>query len=319
MARALRPVLSALTAGVLVLVLTACPVVPSVPFRHSTFEGFPVISYVPEHPRGMIYLFHGSLGSADFAEKVETVAVLNRFIADGYGFVSTSSTERTGDRRWEVGSASTTANPDLARLARLNANLVATTPVDANTPLVGIGMSNGARFVTLWAQVWKNAGYPVKAIWASMGRIAPPVSAPGALTVPTVFSTAINDFTSPPGPIIADFNDTRNAGTPSALHISSERRLSTGPYLRIPGVDQAEAQGIVDALKATGVWNAQGERIVADVQQAVAQAQTAKLPASVAPVAGEVRNETAVQLAVHQFTSEYGGEVATFFDRFVPR
>jgi hypothetical protein len=89
--------------------------------------------------------------------------------------------------------------------------------------------------------------------------------------------------------------------------------------LRIPGVDQAEAQGIVDALKATGVWDAQGKRIVADVQQAVAQAQTARLPASVAAVASEVRNETALQLAVHQFTSEYGGEVATFFDRFVPR
>lgn len=315
MARALRPVLTALTTGALALVLTGCPVTPSVPFRHSTFEGFPVISYVPEHPRGMVYLFHGSLGSANFAEKVETVAVLNRLIADGYGFVSTSSTERTGDRRWEVANASTTTNPDLARLARLNANLVATTPLEPTTPLVGIGMSNGARFVTLWGQVWKNAGYPVKAIWASMGRIAPPVSAPGALTVPTVFSTAVNDYTSPPGPIIADFNATRSAGTPTSLYVSSERRLTTGPYLRIPGIDQGEAQGIVDALKATGVWDAQGQRIVADAEQAVAQAQTAKLPASVAPVANEVANQTALQLAVHQFTSEFGGEVVAFFER----
>ena len=66
-----------------------------------------------------MYLFHGSNGSAAFAERVESTDVLNRLIGQGYGFVSTSSTERTGDRRWEVGSASTTANPDLARLARL--------------------------------------------------------------------------------------------------------------------------------------------------------------------------------------------------------
>ena len=73
--------------GVLVLgaVLAGCvtPVTPSVTFTHSTFEGFPVISYVPDHPVAMIYLFHGSNGSADFAEKVETTAVLNAFIARG--------------------------------------------------------------------------------------------------------------------------------------------------------------------------------------------------------------------------------------------
>jgi hypothetical protein len=179
-------------------------------------------------------------------------------------------------------------------------------------------MSNGARFVTLWGQAWKDAAYPVKAIWASMGRIAGPVSAPGALTVPTVFSTAVNDFTSPPGPIVVNFNATRNAGTPTALHVSQERKLSAQQYLRIPGVDEAEARAIFDALRATGVWDAQGTRIVADIQQAVAQASAAGFPSSVVPVANEVRNETAVQLAVHQFTAEFVVDVAAFFDRFVP-
>ena len=61
-----------------------------------------MISYVPEHPRGMVYLFHGTNGSANFAERVETTDVLNRLVARGYGFVSTSSTERTGDKRWNV-------------------------------------------------------------------------------------------------------------------------------------------------------------------------------------------------------------------------
>ena len=196
------------------LVAAGCAVTPAKEFQHSTFEGFDVISYVPENPRGLVYLFHGSNGSAAFAERVESTDVLNRLIGQGYGFVSTSSTERTGDRRWDVANASTTTNPDLARLARLQTHIVDTTPVSASTPLVGIGMSNGARFVTLWGQVWKNGGYPVKAIWASMGRIAAPVSAPGALTVPTVFSTAVNDFTSPPGPIVTNFYDTQQAGNP---------------------------------------------------------------------------------------------------------
>ena len=193
---------------------SGCAVTPSVPFQHSTFEGFPVISYVPEHPRGMVYVFHGSNGSANFAERLETVDVLNLLISKGYGFVSTSSTERTGDKRWNVFDASVQTNPDLARLARLQTSLVANTPLEANTPLVGIGMSNGARFVTLWGQAWKNAGYPVKAIWASHGNAAPSVEGAGKLTVPTVFSTAVNDFTVPPGQVIADYTTAHNAGTP---------------------------------------------------------------------------------------------------------
>ncbi len=67
------------------------------------------------------------------------------------------------------------------------------------------------------------------------------------------------------------------------------------------------------ALVATGVWNASGQRIVGDAQQAVAQASTVTLPASVRPVANEVGNETALQLAVHQFTAEFAPQVGAFF------
>jgi hypothetical protein len=302
----------------LAVAMAGCAVTPSVPFRHTTFEGYEVISYIPENPRGVVYLFHGSYGSAAFAEKVETVAVLNRLIDQGYGFVSTSSTERTGTRRWNVFDPSLTTNPDLSRLARLNAHIIATTPATTTTPLLGIGMSNGARFVTLWGQTWKNVGYPVKAIWASMGRIAPPVSAPGALTVPTAFSTAVNDFTVPPGTVIADFAATGQAGTPTELYVSAERKLSPNPYLRIPGIDGDEAQAIFAALVDTGVWNQAGTRIVPDIEQAAAQAGTAQLPPSVAPLAPEIENETALQLAVHQFTAEYALQLGTFFDRFAP-
>lgn len=300
------------------VVAAGCAVTPSVTFKHSTFEGFPVISYVPENPRGIVYVFHGTNGSADVAERTESVAVLNLLIARGYGFVSTSSTERTGNKRWNVFNTSLQSNPDLARLGRLQANLVATTPLEANTPIVGIGMSNGARFVTLWGQSWKTAGYPLKAIWASHGNVAPSVEGPGKLTVPTVFSTAIHDFTVPPLEVIADYNTAHDSGTPSELYVSQERRLNKEQYLRIPGIDSGEAQGIFNALVATGVWNAQGDRLVPNVQEAAFRAAAASLPASVAPQKNEVVNETALLLAVHQFTAEFGSQAAAFFDRHLP-
>ena len=179
--------------------------------------------------------------------------------------MSTSSTERTGDKRWDVFNASVTTNPDLARLARLQTSLVASTPLEANTPLVGIGMSNGARFVTLWGQAWKNAGYPVKAIWASHGNAAPSVEGAGKLTVPTVFSTAVNDFTVPPGQVIADYTTAHNAGTPSRALPLPGAQPQLQPVSPHPRHRHGEAKEIVQALEATGVWDAQGKRIVSDV------------------------------------------------------
>ena len=297
---------------------SGCAVIPSVQWQHSTFEGFEVISYVPEHPKGMVYVFHGTNGSAAFAERVETTDVINRLVSRGYGFVSTSSTERTGNRRWLVTDPSLTTNPDLARLTRLQAHLVATTGLEAGTPLVGIGMSNGARFVTTWGQSWRNAGYPVKAIWASHGRTAPPFDGPGELTVPTVFSTAKNDFTVPPGGVIQSYLVAHNAGTPSEIYATQERRLTAPPYERIPGIDANEAKQVVAAMIATGVWNSQGDRIEPNIETAAARAQSASLPASVQAERNEILDETALQLAVHQFTAEYAEQAIAFFTRYVP-
>ena len=314
-----RLFLTSIAVAMAAVAVSGCAVTPSVPFNRTTFEGFDVISYVPEQPRGLVFMFHGTNGSANFAEKVESVDVLNRLIASGYGFVSTSSTERTGDQRWDVANASLTGNPDLARLRRLHQHLVDTTGVASTTPLVGIGMSNGSRFVTLWGETFKDGGYPVKAIWASQGRIANPVDGPGELTVPTVFSTAENDFTSPPGPIIVNFDATRRAGTPTELYVSRERNLGWARFMRIPGIDQDEARQIYFSLVATGVWDGDGKRVVSNVEEAVARVQSAQLPGSVAPQRNEIENQVGITLAVHTFTAEFAPQVETFFNRYVPR
>jgi hypothetical protein len=308
----------ALALAVAAPLVSGCAITPVKPFQHSSFEGFDVISYIPEHPRGLVYLFHGTGGSANFAEKVETTDVLNRLILRGYGFVATSSTERTGDRRWNAADPSLTANPDLARLTRLQAHLVATTGVDATTPLVGIGMSNGARFVTLWGQSWKDAGYPVKAIWASHGRTAEPYSGPGALKVPVVFTTSANDFTAQPGGIAASFIAAHNHGTPSEFYVSQERDLNTAQYERVPGVDPAEAKQIYYSLVASGVWDGNGKRVDSDVVDAATRATMAPLPSSVAPQRNSINDESLLILAVHQFTAEYAEQVISFFNRYVP-
>src|SRR6476660_9810072 len=128
--------------------VTTSPVVSQVAVTRGTFEGHTTYSSIPAHPVGLVWLFHGSGGSADFATKVETVDVLNTLTSRGYGFISTDSTERTGAKQWDVGHATTALNADLPRLERLQDHVVATTSVTPTTPLFGIGMSNGSSFIS---------------------------------------------------------------------------------------------------------------------------------------------------------------------------
>ena len=293
------------------------PVAPRVVFSQWRFEGFDVVSYVPEDPVGLVYVFHGSGGGAAFATRVETVDTLNELVDRGYGFVATESTERTGDQRWNVTDPSLTTNPDLARLTRLQQHLVDTTPVTATTPLSGIGMSNGARFVSLWGQTWADDDRPVAAIAMYMGTIANPVTAGDGLTVPAFFVTAEHDFTSPPGPIIADRAATAAAGTPTELIVAAEQPLSSGRFLRIPGIDAPEAAATFDALVATGVWDAQGRRLVT-IDQAVTRLATTALPPSVVPQRNEIFNQCALVLAVHQMRGDVKVPVADFLAAHAP-
>jgi hypothetical protein len=300
--------------------LVACePVIPHVQYQHGTFEGFPTISYVPAAPVGIVYLFHGSHGSAAFAEKVETVAVLNWFTDRGWGFVSTESTERTGDKRWEVANPSLTNNPDLARLTRLQQHLIDTTAMSSTTPLAGIGMSNGSRFVTLWGQTWRDAGYPVAAIWAANGQVAAPVRAAGGLTVPTAFVISENDSIVPNAVIRNDFSQAEARGTPALLFEVQERPLSALRFLRIPGVDNAEANAVFGAFVATGAWDATGTRVAPTVPAAVNLALGATLPSSLtATQRSEVANEVALRLAEHQFSSQFVGPIGAFVTAQLP-
>lgn len=113
------------TALALLMLLAGCdPVTPAATINSAQFEGFRVYSVIPEDPVGIVYLFHGRGGSANFALKIETLDQTNILLEHGYGWIATESTQRTDEVRWNVLNASITGNPDLARLTRLHAHLI---------------------------------------------------------------------------------------------------------------------------------------------------------------------------------------------------
>jgi dienelactone hydrolase len=304
---------SAVTVLALLVTAAACAVVPSYPRTDSVFRGFPVVSSIPTHPRGVVYLFHGTAGGVGFADRLETVDMLNHLTTAGYGVVVTESTDRAS-KQWDSGSLSLSTNPDLARLAALHASLVAGGRITDATPILAIGMSQGAGFASVFARAFHDAGYPVRAIAPSHGQIPAVVRAAGGPGVPIFTALGANDTTVPNDRVVRQIADLQAQGLAAEVTIEPEVPLGAGRFLRVPGVDGPTADAIFAALVRAGLWDAQGRRRVG-IDQVEASLPGVALPASLGGVQRQaVHDEIDVVLAVHQYSATYADRTVAFFD-----
>jgi poly(3-hydroxybutyrate) depolymerase len=295
------------------VIATGCAITPGYPPSSAAFEGFPVNSFVPANPRGVVFMFHGTNGRADFSEKLESVDMLNHLVLDGYGFVSTESTDRT-ERRWNNVDLSLTGNLDLARLQRLYLSMIADGRMTSATPIYAIGMSEGAGFASVFARSFKDAGYPVAAIAPSHGPIPVAVRNRGGLTVPAIFALGANDPIVNNSAVINQVFQVGQTGVPVAAYVEPETALTSARLLRVPGIDGATAGAIVAALVSAGLYDASGHR-VASTGAVDAALPTLALPASVsADQRKMIIDEVEVVMAVHNYSATYWSQTIAFFD-----
>lgn len=303
-----------LTALMLTLSLAACdPVTPVTNVDSTEFEGFRVYSVIPDNPVGIVYLFHGTGGSANVALKIEPIDQTNALVERGYGWIATESTERSGTKRWDVFDASINSNPDLARLERLHAQVIATTDVTNTTPIFGIGMSNGARMVTLFGQVFADNGYPVAAVAPFMGNAAPFVKASGGLRIPGFWVSAVNDPLVDPALVAVDQQASAALGIPAVLYTKLEEPMLPFRFTRIPAIDAAEAVAIWEVLNATQIWDEDGNR-VADVETMIEALGGLSLPSGTGALPSQIGDQIGAMLAFHEFTAAFRFYLADFFD-----
>jgi len=309
----MKSVKALMLAGVAAIIAAGCAVVPSYPSSTSTFEGFPVISSVPSNPAGVVFMFHGTGGGANFATKLESVDMLNHLSAAGYGFVATESTDRSS-KQWDTSDLSLSTNPDLARLARLYVSMKASGAITDHTPIYAVGMSRGAGFASVFAQAFKNAGYPVAAIAPSHGQIPLSVRANGGLTVPAFFTLGANDPMVDNQQVVAQVGDLVAHGVPASCTIEPETNLNASRFLRVPGIDGTTANAIFAAIVKAGLWDAAGHRIVS-ISAAQAALPSLTYPANVTPDQKQMlRDQVNVVLAVHEYSATYAPQTVAFFD-----
>ena len=291
--------------------------------------GRPVLRYLPPHPKGVIYLFHGTGGSERFATRLETVRTLAPLVAADYGYVAAPSADRVDPIRWKVDDASP-ANPDIAYMLALHRALIAKGEIDARTPVFTMGMSNGGSFANLYAMAARREGLPVAAVADYMGpfpaSMRPALADPKALA-PTLVVLSRNDG------LVSTPNVSEIAGRLAAggarveMHVNEEHAVCAETFAVLPGLSPAARAKLVgETLPAAGIIDASGRRTVftadkaitrEDIQALVARLQP--LPLDGAAPAREVANVLLIAWAAHQMRSDFADRQLAFFDAALPR
>ncbi len=203
---------------------------PDYDWETMAYEEMGVFYYVPEHPRGLVYAFHGSNTDASYVLRIETVALLNELIEAGFGFVATSSFDRNS-KTWDTNEYDLADNEDLPRLFGIREELIDITEITEETPLFAFGFSNGGLMTGTFAYAALEEGLPMRAT-------APHMSGGGGAGQlddrPMIFIQADNDPTG-----VADVSEDREG--PTELYNCHVEPMDELYFMRNPKVTEGQS------------------------------------------------------------------------------
>lgn len=315
MRRWLAAVLSA--GAVLALcVQTALAAPPAV--KTEIVDGRNTIRAVPEKPKAIIYLFHGSGGSEKYAVNPPVQRVLEAFVAAGYGYAASASLQRTEPMRWDLSSGDPKANPDLAWMLAWHRKLIAAGEITKDTPVFVMGMSNGGGMTNLFGSVAKNEGLPVKAVADYFGPFPAPMApllAAGKLPPPTFVVTGEHDGLVDHNNVLANAEKVHAAGQAVETHLAKETALTAASFA-VEGLSaEAGAKAFAD-LVAAGIIDAQGRRKMFADHDVLTREDEAALLAKIPPGESQraIHRVVMTAWAGHMMRSDYAKEQFAFFE-----
>jgi dienelactone hydrolase len=217
---------------------------------------------MPANPRGVIFYVHGGDEGASEVLKPENSALLfNQMgINENFGIVALDRDDMRANQSWDT-LTGVNQNPDSQRMNRLRTWLVNNTGMNANTPIVTTGFSDGAGFSTTFLNQAANTfNWPVVAATPHNGAFG------DTPQLDTMFTVAENDDGIGSQNLAAMEADMARAGTPRLTRTSPERVVTAAMFLREPSWDLTDANAVMADLQAFGLIDAQGRRLVPDNQ-----------------------------------------------------
>jgi len=279
---------------------------PIVQYERYEFQGRPVSSYIPENPRGLVWLFHGTNGSVAYVNKIETIATTNLLILEGIGIVGSQSLDQGPDNQWDAQTPAD-GNPDAQFLLDLHTHLVDTTALSATTPQFTLGFSNGGDMAGYYALVIMDEDQDARAVapHSSGGH------ASANIPLPMVFVLPENDSTGR-GPAEGLEDDRTSQGLVTTYYEPPEVvPLTPEWFLRNPDLSPEAAQKTFDEMVRLELIDADGYRLteIDDAEDTLTQWERD----TTAPNPTLRTEEIRVAWAIHRMNGYYAHEVRDFF------
>jgi len=279
---------------------------------------------MPERPRGVIFLFHGSGGAETYATNAATQEAIAPLMAAGYGFAASASAQRAEPRRWDLSTHDPVANADIAFMLAFYTRLVESGEIAPDTPVFTMGMSNGGGMANLFAMAALRDGLPVRAVANYMGPFPASMQEMVAAGVrpPATFAVAgERDGLVSAAAVMAGAARLKELGVPVEARLVREGAL-TASVFAIPGAAGAEAgQEIFGRLVRLGIVDTEGRRLFRAGQAVITRDDQAALRALLASAGLDRRVERLLLIGwgAHQMRGDLAAEQLAFFESALSR
>ncbi|MBX2796625.1 MAG: hypothetical protein KTR31_03115 [Myxococcales bacterium] len=300
---------------------TAAEIVPADPYRTISeifewggeqIDGRGVRWHVPENPRGLMWVFHGTNGSVSSVMQAEWVLLYNQLAQRRIAFAATSSANRE-EGIFDTEETDPARNADFPVLRGAFERLVETTDLTADVPMGAIGFSRGTTASAFFGQMMEAEGwnFRVTSMHSGGGYFRNTAH-------PSVFVSAENDTSTTPEAMIASQKQCLGVHPleDCPIHHGLEIPLDPRRLARLPQFSQEQSAEAFDELVELSLVDGQGDRAfdLADLEDELMRYErNSDFNASMA--ATQLR----VVWATHRFSGEFAFDEAAFIESILLR
>jgi hypothetical protein len=284
----------------------------------TTASGVRAIYYFPPNARGLVIRFHGTGGGAPTSyTKVEDRQFMNEAVAAGYAVLALDSDNRI-DKQWNV--TVTANNIDVLNIRAVLSAFSARGLISATTPLMMIGMSNGAAMAPRAAYILSTAS-PQLNVRASASYCASGNATIMSLTaVPQLWGMAANDDNEnvgAEGNRLAAVNRAilSARGLANSFRLNPAAPLATNRFARITGLSLADSLTIWQAIQARGLLDQDGYLRTNNIETIALAIPT---PFNTAALLDDIADQIDATFAGHKFYSDDNARTIRFFNSRLP-
>jgi hypothetical protein len=284
-----------------------------------------VYYYFPPGHKGIVYLLHGSFGTADnLVYNFEQYNLIKDLVTDGFGVVITESEESSvykdtngdGKIRWSLTPVDTISNVDYANIRILTDSLINRGLTSRDKPRYSVGMSNGGAFSAILSYAYNFK--------AGISYCAQSGEALASITkVPLQFCMAENDNNENVGTAgnaeaISNSATITNRGLCSKIFFNERSPVYEQRFGRRGDISLSLSTSLVNELKSKGYLDARNFFIgSSDVLSTDLSANPSKFPVlSSLTVAQKifVKQEIDCAVADHQFYDDLNKTTLKFLN-----